>query len=59
MVLASPLPARKKSTVPLRGTTIGHAQPPNGCLKEAGIGVGWADGELKGEACSGVIRSPW
>ena len=40
MVLASLLPAKKKSTVPLRGTAIGHAQPPNGCLKEAGVDVG-------------------
>lgn len=53
MVLVSLLPARKKSTVPLRGTTTGHAQPPNGCLKEAGVGVGWADGGLKGGSLLG------
>ena len=39
-VLASLLPGKKKITVPLRGTAIGHAQPPNGCLEEAGVGVG-------------------
>lgn len=32
---------------------VGHAQPPNGCLKEAGVGVGWADGGLKGGSLLG------